>query len=106
MLSRVKKEMMKQIENLINTGLNDKNLMKAINTHVLPVAGYVMNVCKISDTDLPELDIIVKRKLREKLYHGRLCSDERLYMQRKAGGRGLKSLRVMYRETQTRVECY
>ena len=105
-LDRVKDEMTKRLSRVLDTKLNDKNLIKAINAHVLPVAGYVMNVCKICETDLNELDMIVKRKLREKRWHGRLCSDERLYMHRNVGGRGLKSLREMYIETKTRVACY
>ena len=52
------------METVLNTCLSDKNLIKAINVHVLQVAGYVMNVCKISDADLQELDMTVRRKLR------------------------------------------
>ena len=37
---------------------------------------------------------------------GRQASDERLYMKRKNGGRGLKSLREVYEETRLRVGCY
>ena len=105
-LERVKKEMSNRLDKVLSTGLSDKNMVKALNTHVLPVAGYVMNMCKISETELNELDMIIKRKLREKRYHGRLSSDERLYMHRKVGGRGLKSLRELYKETKTRIACY
>ena len=37
---------------------------------------------------------------------GRQASDEQLYMKRKDGGRGLKSLREVYEETRLRVGCY
>ena len=37
---------------------------------------------------------------------GRQSSDERLYMKRNAGGRGLKSLRDVYTQTRLRVACY
>ena len=37
---------------------------------------------------------------------GRQESDERLYMKRKDGGRGLNSLRENYEETRLRVGCY
>ena len=37
---------------------------------------------------------------------GRQSSDERLYMERSATGRGLKSLREVYEETRLRVACY
>ena len=64
-LSRMKKEINSRLDKLLETKLSDKNLFKAINSYVLPVAGYVMNVCKISETDLKDLDMIVKRKLRK-----------------------------------------
>ena len=37
---------------------------------------------------------------------GRQASDERLYLKRERGGRGLKSFRDAYRETKLRVACY
>ena len=37
---------------------------------------------------------------------GRQSSDERLYLKREEGGRGLKSLRDVYKETKLRVACY
>ena len=46
-LERVKKEIKKRTEHLVKLHLNDKNLMKAINCRVIPVTGYIMNVCVI-----------------------------------------------------------
>ena len=37
---------------------------------------------------------------------GKQANDERLYLKRKDGGRGIKSLRDTYRETRVRVACY
>ena len=34
------------------------------------------------------------------------ASDERLYLKREEGGRGLKSLKDTYKETRLRVTCY
>jgi len=105
-LKRVTGELNRRLDRVLKTKLSEKNIIKAINSHVLPVVGYIMNVCKISETDLEELDMAVKRKLRNKNFHGRLCSDERLYMDRMVGGRGLKSIKEMYIETKTRIVCY
>ena len=38
--------------------------------------------------------------------HGRLSSDERLYLPRKLGGRGLKCIKDAYEETKIRIACY
>ena len=65
--------------------MNDKNLMKAINCRVIPVEGYVMNVCNLRKDDLDELDMTVKSVLWREGFHGRQSSDERLYLKRNEG---------------------
>ena len=80
--------------------------MKAINCRVIPVAGYIMNVCVIRKGELEELHKMVKNILRERKFHGRQASDERLYMRREEGGRGLMSFKDVYAPTKARVACY
>ena len=103
---RVKEEVTKRVKMLTKTELNDANLIKAINMKVIPVATYAMNVCKFTVAELKELDQIIKKELQVKNMLGRKASDERLYLKRERGGRGLKSLRDTYRETRLRVACY
>ena len=55
-LERVNKEIKKGTEHLLKLHLNDKNLMKTINCRVIPVAGYIMNVCVIRKGELEELN--------------------------------------------------
>ena len=105
-MERVKKEIRKRLDHLTELNLNDQNLMKAINCRVIPVAGYVMNVCHLGKGELEELNMIVKNALRSNGFHGRQSSDERLYSKRIDGGRGLKSFKEVYDETKTRVACY
>jgi hypothetical protein len=93
-------------EQLAELELHEKHLMKAINTRVVPVAGYLMNICKFSKDDLNRMDMIVNEILREYGMHGRQGSDERLYLPRNKGGRGLKSFRDIYKETKVRVASY
>ena len=45
---RIKTEVENRLKLLIKTELNDRNLMKAINSKVIPVAEYPMNVCRFS----------------------------------------------------------
>ena len=56
--------------------------------------------------DNQELDQVIKRDFGTKNMLRRQASDEQLYMKRKDGGRGLKSLREVYEETRLRVWCY
>ena len=105
-MERVKKEVKRRTEQLVSLNLNDGNLMKAINCRVIPVDGYIMNVCNLRKGDLEQLDKSVKAILRDKGFHGRQASDERLYMKRVDSGRGLKSFKEVYDETKVRVACY
>ena len=102
----VKKEIKKRTKHLVKLHLNDKNLMKAINCRVIPVAGYIMNVCVIRKGELEELHKMVKDILPERKFHGRQASDERLYMRREEGGRGLMSFKDVYARTKARVAGY
>ena len=88
---RVKAEIEKRIKILTATELYERNLIKAINTRVCPVASYVMNVCDFNQKQLEEFDMLIKRALREKGMHGRQASDERLYMKNCDGGRNLRA---------------
>ena len=90
---------------LTQTESNDKNLIKAINTKVIPVVAYPMNVCKFTEAELHELDLVVKRELRKWNMLGRQSSDEALNQKRDAGGQGLKSLRDVFVETRFCVAC-
>ena len=65
-----------------------------------------MNVCRFNKNDLVEMDIVIKRELRRKLMHGKQPSDERLYPSRRASGKGVKSLRDVYKQTKVRVIRY
>ena len=80
-------------------------MMKAINCQVISVAGYVMNICNPGKGDLDKLDMTVKSVLRREGFQGRQSSDERLYLKRNKGGRGLKSFKEVYDETKT-MACY
>ena len=102
---RVKSEVDKRVKILVNTELNDRNFISTINFRVIPVIAYSTNVCKFSKRELKELDQIVKRELRSKQMLAKQASDERLYLKREDGGRGLKSIKDVYKETRLRVAC-
>ena len=106
-MERVKREIRKKLDHLKGLNLNDKNLMmKEINYWVMPVAGYVMNICYLGKSDLDELDMTVKSLLRKEGLHWRQSSDDRLYSKKNKGATGFKSFKEAYDETITRVTCY
>lgn len=69
--NRVKGELSSRMNFMIRVELNDKKLVKAINTKVITIAAYPMNVYKFTQSDLTELDQVMKRDLREKNMLGR-----------------------------------
>ena len=81
-------------------------MVHVINTKVIPVAAYPMNICNFNSGELKELDQVIKRELRSKNMLGKQSSGERLYLRREDGGRGIKSLKDIYKETRLRVACY
>ena len=103
---RIKEEVTKSVRMLVNTELNDANLISTINAKVIPVAAYSVNVCKFNNGDLNQLDQVIKKELRVKNMLGRQASDQRLYLKGAEGGRGLKSVRDVYKETSLRVAFY
>ena len=59
-MERVKKEIKIRFEQIMKTSLSDENLVKAVNCRVIPVAGYIMNVCNLSKGDINELKKTLK----------------------------------------------
>jgi len=80
---------------LTKTEMNDANLNKAINMNVIPVATYVVNICKLTAAELKGLDQIIKKEMH---LLGRQTSDEQYYIKREEGGWELKSMRDAYKE--------
>ena len=79
----MKEEISRRMNIITRTELNDKNLVKAINAKVIPVAAYPMNVCKFTQSELTELDQVIKRDLRRNNMLGRQASNERLHLKKK-----------------------
>ena len=73
----VKDKVNKRVKMLNNTGLNDVHLVRAINTKAIPVAAYLMNICKFTGGELKELDQVIKREMRSKNKLAKQSSDER-----------------------------
>ena len=80
--------------------------MKTINCRAIPVSRYAMNACQFTKKKLYDLDIMVKATLHRKGMLGRQGGDERLYIKGQEGGRGVKSLKLVYKETKVLVATY
>ena len=63
---RIREEIQKTLENLVDLELYDKNVMKATNCRVIPVASYAMSVYQFTKKELYDFDMSVKETLRSK----------------------------------------
>ena len=100
------KEVTKIVRMLVNTELNDAYLISAITAQMISVAAYPMNFCKFNNGELNQLDQVIKKELHAKNMLGRQASEETFYLKREEGGRGLKSVRNVYKKIRLRVACY
>lgn len=100
------KEVEKRMQALTNKELHERNLMKTINTKVIPVASYRQNACEFTKKQLDNIDKLIKQELWLMNTHGTQASGERLYLSGKQGGRVLKNMKDMYEDTEIRVSCY
>ena len=63
--NKVEEEIRRRINIITRKELHDNNLVKAINTKVIPVAAYPMKFFKFTQSEVAELNRIVKRNLRK-----------------------------------------
>ena len=105
-MERLLIQMEQRTKKVVGEELHDKNLVKAINYRVIPVAAYITNVCNFTGKELDKIEKGIKKILRVHNMHCKQCSDERLYIRTKLGGRGIKSLKDVYEEKKLRVACY
>ncbi|KAL1454809.1 hypothetical protein WDU94_008943 [Cyamophila willieti] len=90
---KLKEEYRKRLTKLLNTYLNGRNMIDAINTWAIPSLTYSFGIVKWNETELEELDYMTRRLLGKfRMLHPKSCV-ERLYLSRKDGGRGLVNIK-------------
>ncbi|KAL1454593.1 hypothetical protein WDU94_010813 [Cyamophila willieti] len=88
-------EYRKRLTKLLNTYLNGRNMIDAINTWAVPSLTYSFGIIKWNETELEELDFMTRRLLcKFRMLHPKACI-ERLYLPRKEGGRGLTNIKLL-----------
>ena len=71
-MARITEETTKKRANgLMELELYDKNLLKAVNTRVIPAVAYPVNAMKVRFEDVKEMDMIIKRALQERRILGK-----------------------------------
>uniref|UniRef100_H2ZVK0 Reverse transcriptase domain-containing protein n=1 Tax=Latimeria chalumnae TaxID=7897 RepID=H2ZVK0_LATCH len=84
-------EYKKRLRQFLKSKLSGSNLLQAINTYTIPVMSYIAGIVDWTLDEMKQLDRMTRRQLT---IHGALHKTDvdRLYVPRRKGGRGLKSI--------------
>lgn len=81
-----------RLKAVLRTKLNSKNLVKAINSYVIPILAYSFGIIACSKTDLEELIRNVRVQLTKHRMHHPRASKHRFMLPRHLGGRGILNI--------------
>ena len=92
-----------KLRKILETELNSKNVIQAVNECVLPIISYSFGIINWNEGDLKAIDINIRKLLNlYKMFE--LKSDvDRLYTPRGAGGRGMLSVWDSFVSTTSRI---
>ena len=90
---------LQRVKIVLKSQLDGKSIFQAINTWAVPVIRYSAGIVDWTKNELQELDRKTRKKLKLSGAHHHQADVDRLYVPRKAGGRGLQSIEeVVHRE--------
>ena len=107
MKEKIRKEYYRRVRLVLNTELNSKNRTEAINTLAVPVVQYSFNIINWNLSDLQRMD----RKTRKlstcnKMLHPKSDDDDRLYLPKREGSRGLIQPELSFKTTSIAMRQY
>ena len=94
----LKNEYFKRLRKILNTELNSSNLISAINTYAIPAISYGFQILDWSITELEEIDRDTRTKLKKQKILNINSNNDRIYLPRKQGGRGLLNITDQYKK--------
>ena len=106
MKNKIQKEYLRRTRKLLETKFSSRNLIKGINTCVVPLVRYSGPFLKWTRDELKQMDERTRKiMIMHKALHPRDDVD-RLYVSRKEGGRGLASIEDPVDTSIQRLEDY
>ncbi|KAI5703896.1 hypothetical protein M8J76_002697 [Diaphorina citri] len=106
MKMQYEKQFMKRVNTVMETELNAKNKIQAINAWAIPFLMYTFGIISWSNTDLENLNRKVRMAMKNFRSHHIHSATERLYLPRKDGGRGLLDLQMLYSKQMQKFRNY
>ena len=106
MKKQTTKEYLHRVKKILKSGLNGKHSTQAINTWAVPVVRYGAGIINWTVAELRQMDTKTRALLRLHRAHHPQGDVDRLYVNRKRGGRGLQSIEEVVRREENAMTSY
>ena len=106
MKEKIRKECYRRVRAILKTELNSANRIEAINTLAIPVVTYSFNIINWTLSDIKKIDVKIRKLMTCNRMHHPKADVDRLYIPRKAGGRGMIQLELSLKTTTIGLQKY
>lgn len=96
MKTKIRKEYYRRVRQVLNTELNAKNKIAAINALAVPIMTYSFGIVDWLKTEIEQIDRRTRKLLTMGGMHHPKADVDRLYIKRRNGGRGLIELQSAF----------
>jgi hypothetical protein len=103
---RVTKEYKERLNKILKTSINNRNMIKAINTCAVQVLTYTFGTIQWNDMELEQLNRLTREALTKAGAHHPRSAVERLYLPRQKGGRGLIDIKNLCKKQIQNLRSY
>ena len=97
MKEKIRRECIRRVRLIMKTEFNSKNRITVVNTLAIPVVTYSFSIINWNMSDLRKIDTKIRKQLTCNRMHHPKSDVDRLYIQRKSGGRGMIQLELSYK---------
>ena len=106
MNAEIGKEYFSRLKKVLKTELNAANIIVAINTLATSIFSYGYQVLDWSITELAEIDMQTRKQLKRNTVMHIRSNNQRLYLPRSQGGRGLLSIVDQFKKSTIQMSIY
>ena len=106
MKEKIRKECYRPVRVVLQSELNAKNKLEAINTLAVPVVTYSFHVVNWNLEEIKRIDTKIRKLMTLNRMHHPKADVSRMYIPRKEGGRGLSNLEMAYKTTTITLNNY
>ena len=97
MKQKIRKELYRRARKILQTELNSKNKIMALNSLAVPVVSYSFNIINWTINEIKQMDVKIRKLLTMHRMHHPKADKDRIYLPRPDGGRGLIQLENAYK---------